>query len=700
MPTGAGKTTVAIGFVMALYRLGAVKDGDIILYLTPRIILKGQVEKEFKKAFSIFRNRPNTIWECDYFRIITQQELKGDMQGKLKHYLDEWNEDRIAVLIYTPQTLHDFIRRYRQEICRFSNIKKKRLRIVLMDEIHRIYFGPKISESINYLINNLSPECVIGFSATPIRQAVEHIGDILYRLSSLDAMREGILVRRLRIYSTETYTKLAEGVDEDEWSVAVIERAELYSNEILRRLSDEVREIYNLPSDVDPLTKRIPKTLIVAANTTEANEIAERLREKLSKRIQSINIHDLVRVAHYKIEGSLNELEDFKKQDQGILVTVNMADMGFNDKNLEALVIARPVRTPIAYVQIRGRVLRNPNNPNNIKARRYAILIDLTGSARHEESVEDVELGRFRVGTDEIESDLKGRDEVKKVHGEVTVNRKYEIIEVPPEETSLPSTIPVEKLREEILRVLRLPYGLTTESIRNELQRRGLNVSSTYVERVCRELAEEGKLTRRYDTWFYDYEARINDILSNEEREYRNLEELMERAGIPFKDRDRVIRILNNLRRHASVLIITRGTKKNISLNDLGNFLQNIAVENDWIIIRYPVKLKLEVKRHLTEIQNIGFWNIIESDVSENMHQILLKRVIAIFETQRSEIPCSNLEEAEVLLINYDVDRIKIPPINDYKRIIRGIVEIAHSLGFRIKYDFDVRRNMIEMILS
>jgi len=205
-------------------------------------------------------------------------------------------------------------------------------------------------------------------------------------------------------------------------------------------------------------------TLIVAANTTEADEIAKSLRRILKKKLSGLRpilkLEELVRVAHYKVDEAVEEIEKFREQDEGILVAVNMADIRFDDENLEVLAIARPVRMPIAYVQIRGRVLRRPRNTSdNIKASKYAILIDLTGAAKHEKSVKEVELGEHAVEDfNELEGDLVGKGKVDIVHGNVKL-KGYEI-RIVPEKLPQPykPQIPFEILQEEILilKILRL----------------------------------------------------------------------------------------------------------------------------------------------------------------------------------------------------------------------------------------------------
>jgi len=712
MPTGAGKTIVAAGLIMALYRLKMLETRNIVLYLTPRKVLKDQVEDRFEDIFQIFE----TPKGLPIFRV---DKPESDMVGWLKFFLEDWAEDSILIVIITPNALHDFVKKFGEEIYRFRNIEK--IRLVLMDEVHRVYFGPKIFDSIRKLIHELSPKCIIGLSATPIKQAIDNIGPILYHLSSLDAMREGILVKKLKIYSTRTHVKLLERADKDEWCVAVIERAEAYADEILKKLSDVVRDVYGLQVNTDPLPNRVPKTLIVAANTTEANEIAKSLRKRISERRPDINVNELVRVAHYKIEESLKEIKEFKEQDQGILVTVNMADMGFDDPNLEVLVIARPIRTHIGYVQIRGRVLRKPTNTlDNIKASKYAILIDLTDAARHEEFVEKVELGEFAVkNLEEIESDLKGKGEVDKVHGKVTIKPQYKIIEIPPESAPQPA-IPIYKIKKEILKILRLPHGLSTAFIKDELTKRGFNISLIDVEKACKDLVKDGKLIRRHDTWFYRYDARINDILLGKEERCKSLSEFMQKAGIPLKDQLQIVRLIYDIisknpdvdipemiraeviirEGPAKLLIISKGLKKEISLKDLNNCVQRVVGETNWIIIRYSPILEQGVKSHLDRIEDLRFFDIKERWVSESMKEILLKRkkFSVIIKAQGYETICSDLKEIADFLRSHRAVEIDIPLAKNYGKIetiITGVIKIARKYKFKATYDFDEKYSVM-----
>jgi superfamily II DNA or RNA helicase len=139
-----------------------------------------------------------------------------------------------------------------------------------------------------------------------------------------------------------------------------------------------------------------------------------------------------------------------------------MADMGFDDKNLEVLVVARRIKTPVAYVQIRGRVLRrcDANDPRNIKKHKgYAVLADLAGSALDHEKKEIIE----RVEGDGVEegegfssqgvyADLVGglkKEGVREVEASVEVKPRKTFMVL---ESELESSTSPEKVREEVKR--------------------------------------------------------------------------------------------------------------------------------------------------------------------------------------------------------------------------------------------------------
>jgi len=105
-------------------------------------------------------------------------------------------------------------------------------------------------------------------------------------------------------------------------------------------------------------------------------------------------------------------------------------------------VIAKQINTPIGYIQLRGRVLRKAKEEDNLKQKKYALILDFTQSSSYEACILDIEKGNDRlirrIESREIRKDLEGTNNaVKLVRGEVTLE-KFEEILVTPDKKTLP----------------------------------------------------------------------------------------------------------------------------------------------------------------------------------------------------------------------------------------------------------------------
>jgi superfamily II DNA or RNA helicase len=441
MPTGSGKTKLAATYTWILHRLGYIKEGDVVLYFTPRQVIRIHALKEFSETLEDIQTKsPFMVLEVDLHsdktkQIINKYYIRGSPGSESK--LLDWlvrgfvtGLNKVCIYILTPQLYNDFIRHGVSPLPldrEFNHVK-----MIILDEVHHTYWGSEIANRMRNLLSLQSLVSVIGLTATPVKEAVDYVGEILYSLSSKKAMEMGILSPRLKIYTTETKTILYEptpvmwgGYPSNEWSVAVEERAQRYAHEVVEKLWAEANQAG---------FHKVLKTLVVAANTLEADLLKKYLMEKLSEKVGG-EAEQLVDVVHYHFGDTevRRVISQFKKMNEGVLVTVNMADIGFDDPNLEALVIARPVGSPTAYVHIRGRVLRKPKNENNFKSSRYALIIDLTGAAKHEQKVEKVETGKYILQYERLVQELDELEKVvesdKIVHGIVEIDR-YEVIEL------------------------------------------------------------------------------------------------------------------------------------------------------------------------------------------------------------------------------------------------------------------------------
>ena len=471
MPTGCGKTRLISAFIRALtiddgiddkYKL---KNGDKILFLTPRVVLRRQaVEEEFKKVLSgiikITNIEPDKLVKKESVKPWERKPRQQFGRDKLLECLE--NVSNIILCALTPHTLASYYHKYG-----FSNVE--RIKILIGDEGHYFYCGKRSSNIIRKFIEEVRKNqgYVIALTATPVKDTVELFGPLRYRLSSSEAMRMGILTSMLKLYPYVTRTEIhhMESLFMDEvWRFAVKQRAVEYSSRIVDILKSEAIE------NGFSLEERVPKTLVVSANTREAGLLAESLRTMLDGYGKSGVVYE----AHTGVdsdkpaETAHRALEHFKREAEGIIVTVDMARLGFDDRNLEALVIARRVSSPTAYIQMRGRVLRRPDADLCIKNQKdgkggYAIIIALHYDRDFEGELEIIERWESLESSQKVRSDLSGfRGEVKIVDGEV------EVFELPPKIIA-PGQIQ-EKKRENLMKLI-MRARLALARIRAEKKR-------------------------------------------------------------------------------------------------------------------------------------------------------------------------------------------------------------------------------------
>ena len=388
------------------------------LFLTPRRTILNQVYKRY--FLKISKNKGDYI---EFFKT----ERSDNLCETINRVFHTPRAGRGALIIATPQLIDSFLGRFIRSM-NFATCAREllnSLKVLILDEVHTFYIGDVTTKVLRryFLSGNARIPIIIGLTATPTKESIELLGELIFTKNSKELMREGILTRNLKLISYKTLVKNLrplKGVQQEikknnEWKYAIAERAKKYANAIVKELMKIMEEA--------SLT-RIPKTVVASANTREANLICRYLRKYLGRRLNILESPEVVDVVHYRIRKNRSQeiIEKFTLRDSGILVSVRMVDIGFNDPNLEVLVLARPVLSPVAYAQLRGRVLRKTSLKNNIKNKLgYAVIIDLVGRKGIkylEREVPRVELGRYN--EEEIR---RASRELAGMHGTVPLAR-------------------------------------------------------------------------------------------------------------------------------------------------------------------------------------------------------------------------------------------------------------------------------------
>lgn len=609
LPTGAGKTRVVAAYIWGLYYLNKIRPGNKIIFITPRIVIREQViEKEFqllrKEPFTIENLGGDVLTDKLYGRLLSLEKLLGP-------------EKRIQIIVITLKLLTEYYNKYDKR--GFENVKA-----IFLDEGHFAYWGAKNFEPLSKLIEG-EDRIILAFSATPTSDLIKNLGTPIYHYHSLDAMSEGILISKLKIYP---YYIIVANMDESRFNKVLInDRAQKIAEETLRILEGEAKDL-----GFD-LRKRVPKTLIVAANVREADKIYQKLKELIPEK------SSVIRLAHYKTEYSPSEeVERFKRLSEGILVTVNMADMGFDDRNLETLVIARRIKTPVAYVQIRGRVLRrhDTNDPNNIKKRKkYAVLVDFTGSiSEHEkqEVIKRVEKGEFP--SEGVYADLVGTLE----EGEIEeIDTRVEICR------NKPFMIPEESVE-------------SLEDVKKRVKQLIENFKSS--SKKLDELDLEGRLKE------------LGKLIEEKKKEIGEIEREIEERNEKSKKLGETIR--------------------NLIIDSEKQETCETLIENECVIA--VLKTILEIIRKMKEFFE-SIHNQIKDEIEKRPEKIIQKESI---EPPRIEIP---KQEVKVVVSSDKSSATSYQSISDLKKVI-GQVLMEGFTEFLVEFPFDERKTVEDCLKS
>jgi hypothetical protein len=442
MPTGAGKSVLMALLALATAHLrGRVREGDrrnvMLVFaplnriklqlIEPLVIASGACEGFQPPSFSVYCiSSAAKALDSLYEELLRKYRLKmpgrwfggktllaltpptrrlydvssvGEALRMVADRAEELGEHHSHIAIICP---HAFGKpKGAGEV--FKRLRERAL-AVFIDEAHvMVDVGGKWGMLMAQLAR--AAPVAVGFTATPVVETCEvvagrpcargmllhgepiHSHDLMLRRKWIPPGEEPILVSLLvtRFYrsSFQVLKAPAELKGDDVWRGSCRNRVEEYAERVLQ----ELERHFGLSRS--ELLSSV-KVLVLAPNTKEADMWGEVLRGKL----RGIG---RVFVAHSRAPDPQGEIEKFVKSRAGILVAVNMVKLGFDDPDLDALVIARPTKSGVVYVQMRGRVLRYPKSPDRLKLKRGAFLLHLAadGVMEDEDKVKSVERGAF-----------------------------------------------------------------------------------------------------------------------------------------------------------------------------------------------------------------------------------------------------------------------------------------------------------------
>jgi type I restriction enzyme R subunit len=387
MATGTGKTFLTVS---QIYRLLVSKAARRILFLVDRRALAAQAVREFATFVTPLKNKFNQEYEV-YSQRFRRDDLEDDKPFDPKVLPDAY--------LTSPQTSHTFV--YVSTIQRMTinlfgqeyafsqdrsdpdyeeeagkiDIPIHAFDVIIADECHRGYTAKETA--IWRQVLDHFDAIKIGLTATPALHTLSLFKEVIYRYTSEQAIIDGWLVdyEAVKIKSDvrmkgaflkegehvgvidtttgiETYDQLE---DEREFPTEEIE-VKITSPDSNRKI---IKEIAKYAYKHEEETGRFPKTLIFAVNdlphTSHADQIVRICREEFGQGDAFVQ----------KITGSptvdrpLQKIREFRNRpNPKVVVTVDMLSTGVDIPSLEFIVLMRPVKSRILWVQMLGRGTR------------------------------------------------------------------------------------------------------------------------------------------------------------------------------------------------------------------------------------------------------------------------------------------------------------------------------------------------------
>ena len=382
MATGTGKTFTLVNQIYRLIKSGVARR---VLFLVDRRALAAQAVRAFA-SFEVEQRKFNQIYEVyssKFQREDFGDEEKFDPNILRNEYLT--NPDTTKTFVYVATVQRMAINLFGRQAMFGDDVVEDdadRLDIpihafdlIVADECHRGYTSQQLS-TWRATLDHFDA-IKIGLTATPAKHTTAYFTNLVFEYRYEEAVRDGYLVDYDAVFvhsdvrMAGVFLREGENVEtvDPETGTSILDTLE---DERQFETTDIESKVTSRDSNVKILGElkkyadaherehgRFPKTLIFAANdlqhVSHANQLVELAREMFGRGDAFVT----------KITGSkdvdrpLQRIREFRnRQNPGIAVTVDLLTTGVDIPDLEYIVLLRPVKSRILFVQMLGRGTR------------------------------------------------------------------------------------------------------------------------------------------------------------------------------------------------------------------------------------------------------------------------------------------------------------------------------------------------------
>ena len=302
MPCGSGKTEIIIGLIQKCLE----KMPDIrIVVLVERITLLDQTVRRIRAS------------------------LPGLSVGVYGGNGSRASYDETPFLVSTVQSIH--------------KLQTDKINLIILDEVHHV--NPKTGRYLDFIKqqSEKNPKLkIVGFTATPYNHSGYIYGpgkmfkNIVYQRNLVEMIEEDYLVPPRLKHTKEQFDVSALRVRMGE-----------YVQEDVDKLLFDVDKVRAQIADALPQLKDRKKVVWVCGNIKHAELVREELGES-AVTMHSKQEQQMRAWAQYQ----------FEKLDKKHITNVGILTEGYDFPAIDAIVLMRPIRSPVTYVQSCGRGLR------------------------------------------------------------------------------------------------------------------------------------------------------------------------------------------------------------------------------------------------------------------------------------------------------------------------------------------------------
>lgn len=352
LPTGAGKTRVAMNIVCDFFRRNL---DTVVVWIGPSNELCNQAYEEFSKAWALLGSEDK---RCYKFFDKPDLPLSGITDGIVIASIHQ--------LYSAKKNGNELHFQYLAENCG----------LIVFDEAHQI-IAPTYLETVEELRRSLSSSFLLGLTATPGRGSHE-IGEEDVMLSSY--FEDKKITMKAPGYESPVQYLIDQGyLAQPTFSSLTYVLPEFKKHEV--DSVDKEDEKIDLLSEVDGRNQAILQTVneeykkgsfivVFACNVQHAIDISFALNYKGIPSTYVTSKTD-------SSESQKEKVARYKKGDVRVIVNYGILATGFDAPKTNVAVIARPTKSLVLYSQMVGRAMRGAKSGGNRNCRIYTVKDDV-----------------------------------------------------------------------------------------------------------------------------------------------------------------------------------------------------------------------------------------------------------------------------------------------------------------------------------